>query len=130
MLKTAEWQAKTISGFIVGTCWAEEQDKKDLMRTIQGLSITGRELTPEEKATAAARGPVVAEDYRDDPRLQKPPDPSKSEMVKVGPADDDVLPRWVVDPEIPDNQMGTFEALRGGWGSERRRAFEVPGGGA
>lgn len=98
-----------------------------LVEAVKDISIfgEGRERTPEEEELDRMRGPVVAADYRDDPRLQAEPPGKKDAVYRYGPADDDFVPEWVVNPTIPDNKPGSYEQLRAGWG-EHKKAFQVP----
>ncbi len=133
----AEWQAKTVSLFVAAQAGLGLVDwgKKDnpLVEAVRAISIDGsggRELTPQEKELEEMRGPVVAADYRDDPRLNRQSSPDLDRMVQYGPAADDALPAWVfegdVDAAAGNNRSGSYEALRAGWGGGGKTAFEVP----
>lgn len=101
--------------------------RNPLLEAARAISFTG-EKTPEERELEAMRGPVVAEDYRDDPRLQTEDPAKRHQLVRVGPEENDVVPRWVVDPDIPAVAAGSFEALMGGWsGPFARKAFQTEG---
>jgi hypothetical protein len=105
-----------------------------LVEAVQAISIDGRR--DEEKSLAeleleVMRGPQVAADWRDDPRNadNRNRKPDGDRLVKYGPADDDVIPAWVIegdDVAADRNRSGSFESLRAGWGNSGRQAFEVP----
>lgn len=98
-----------------------------MLDAAQAISIFGAELTPEEKALEEMRGPVVAADWRDDPRFKSPKE-SRTDLVTMN--DGEVMPRWLVegDDAAADNITGSFEHLmRGGFASAHGQAFDTSG---
>jgi hypothetical protein len=115
--------------------WGKRENP--LVEAVRAISIFGegeaggRQRTPEEIELDAMRGPVVAQNWKDDPRLS-PAAKDRADryrMVKYGPADDDVLPAWVFagDDVAEYNSAGSYEALVGGWTDGfGKKSFAVP----
>lgn len=129
----AEAQAKTVSMYVAAQAgmWMDlkKGERNPLLEAAKAISFTG-EKSREELELEAMRGPVVAADWRDDPRLQTEDPAKRAQFVRVGPEEDDVVPRWVVDPDIPQAMPGSYEALMSGWsGPFARKAFQTEGHG-
>jgi hypothetical protein len=112
--------------------WGRKENP--LLEAVRAISIDGtgsvRKLTPEERELEEMRGPVVAADYRDDPRLNPPPDPGLDKLVQYGPEADDVLPAWVFQGDTEaaarKNAQGSYEALRSGWtDGHGKQSFDI-----
>lgn len=88
-----------------------------LVEAVKEISITrGRKLTPEEQELEDMRGPVVAEDYRKDPRLNGE-DERQAQAERVYTDDGVTYPAWLIegDSVASRNNSGSYEALMGGW---------------